>query len=323
MKWLMGNPTSSDVHVDMALTEICIAYVPEAERYIAEQVFPSVPVDKQSDYYYIWTKGFWLRNAVERRTPGDTYPEGRLELSNTTYFCQPYHLGFPIPDEDKENQDPAVQLEETGAEWLSSQFQLNREILIAATVFSTANWDNYVTGVTNFTQWDDYDDSNPIVQINTAKQTIQKSTGRRANTCVIGQEVLDVLVEHPLLLEKFKYTSPGILDAEQVRQALKVDKLLVGEAVYESTPEGADPATRSYIWGKNAWVGYVPPSAGLRVAAAGYTFELRWPEAGGQVASIRNTREDNRDRDLLKGKYAFDDKVVGKDLGYYIASAVS
>ena len=257
----------------------------------------------------------------------DSWQEGAtIELDKAGIHIiamgNPYHLGYAIPDEDRDNQDPAVQLEQTGAEWLSSQFQLNREILIAATVFSTSNWETYVTGVTNFTQWDDYDDSNPVTQINTAKQTIQKSTGFRPNVCVMGQEVLDVLVEHPLLLEKFKYTAAGILDAEEVRRALKIDKLLIGGAVYDDAAEDAS-ANGRYIWGKNVWLGYVPAAAGIRVPAAGYTFELRQPSAGGQVASIQNTREDNRDRDFLKGKYAFDDKVIGADLGYYIASAVS
>jgi len=318
----MGNPTANDVHVDAALSDIAVAYIQDDTEFIATRIFPEVPVDKQSDYYYIWTKGFWLRNAVERRTPGDTYPEGRLELSSTTYFCDPYHLGFAIPDEDRDNEDSAVQLEQTGAEWLAKQFLLNREIKLAADAFITGVWGTTVTGGTNFTQWDDYDDSNPITDITTAKQTIHKSTGIRPNTLVMGQEVFDDLAEHPLLLEKFKYTNPGVLDEEEVRNALKVEKLVVGGSVYESTVEGASTATRSYIWGKNCLLLYVPPSPGIRVASAGYTFAWRQTDGGGYTTSIRNTREDNRDRDLLKGKHSFDHKLVGTDLGYMMLTCV-
>jgi hypothetical protein len=59
------------------------------------------------------------------------------------------------------------------------------------------------------------------------------------------------------------------------------------------------------------------------VPAAGYTFTWRITEAGGMLVPIENIREDNRDRDLLKGKHAFDDKVVGSDLGYYLYTVVS
>ena len=321
MKRQFSDPTKSMIHIDTALSEIAIAYKPSG--FIGEQVFPEVPVDKQSDKFYIWTKGFWMRNAVERRTPGDTYPEGRLQLSNDSYYCDLYHLAFPIPDEDRANADPGVELEIAGAEWLKTQFMLNREIKLASVAFATGSWATYKTGGTDFTRWDDYDNSDPITDLNTGMQTVQKSTGQRPNTLVLGKEVFDILAEHPNLLEKFKYTSVGILDVEQVRKALRVDKLVVGEAAYETTAEGAASASQSYIWGKHALLMYVPAKPGNRVPAAGYTFAWKIDGAGGLTVPIENIREDNRDRDLLKGKHAFDDKVTGSDLGYFFYTATS
>lgn len=319
----MSDPTRAMIHLDRPLSDIAIAYVPEEESFIADKVFPSVPVDKQSDKYYIWTKGFWLRNSVERRTPGDTFPEGRLQLSNDEYYADEYHLGFPIPDEDRQNADPGIELETSGAEWLKTQFWLNREIQLVADAFVINKWATDVVGGTDFTVWDNYDESNPVSDIQLGKQTIQKSTGKKANTLVIGKEVFDTLSEHPNLLEKYKYTAEGILDEEQVRKALKVDRLVVGEAVYESTAEGATTATRGYIWGKNALLLHVPASPGLRIAAAGYTFEWRVDGAGGLTIAIENIREDNRRRDFLTAIYAFDNKVTGSDLGYFFSACDS
>ena len=39
--------------------------------------------------------------------------------------------------------------------------------------------------------------------------------------------------------------------------------------------------------------------------------------------AITRVREDLRDRELLRGKHAFDDKVVGTDLGYFFSAAVA
>ena len=320
MKRQFSDPTRTQIHVDTPLSEISIAYKPQG--FIADRVFPEIPVDKQSDKYYIWTKGFWMRNSVERRTPGDTYPEGRLQLSNTSYYCYLYHLAYPIPDEDRANADPGVELELTGAEWLKTQFMLNREIKMAADMFVTSVWGTTVTGGSSFTQWGDYDDSDPVADINTGMQTVQKATGQRPNTLVLGKEVFDTLAEHPNLLEKFKYTSPGILTEEQVRQALRVEKMVVGEAAYETTKEGG-AGTTSYIWGKNALLCYVPPKPGQRTPAAGYTFVWRIDGAGGLTIPIENIREDNRDRDLLKGKHAFDCKITGSDLGYFFLTCTA
>ena len=319
----MPDPTREQFHVDGPLSDISVAYMQDAEDYIADKVFPVVEVEKQSDLYFVWAKGFWMRNVVERRAPGDEYPEGRLEVSTDNFYCNLYHLGFGIPDEDRSNQDPGIELEITGSEWLSSQFLMNREITIAADVFALTVWANDVVGGTGFTLWDDYDNSNPVTDVNTGKQTIQKSTGRKANTLVMGKEVFDILTEHPILLDKYKHTAAGILDEEEVRRALKVDRLIVGEAVYESTIEGATTPTRGYIWGKNALLCHVPTRPGLRVAAAGYTYVWRLADAGRYTVAISNTRQDWRDRDLLKGKHAFDHKIVGRDLGYFFSEAIA
>ena len=48
----MTNPTLSQVHVDAILTNSSVAYIQAADNFIANKVFPIVPVDKQSDLYF-------------------------------------------------------------------------------------------------------------------------------------------------------------------------------------------------------------------------------------------------------------------------------
>lgn len=314
----MAQPTASDVHVDSALSGISTGY--KNSGYIADSIFPIVPVDKQSDKFYQWTKDFWFRNYVQLRSPGDTYPEGGLELSTDNYFADMYHLSFPINDEDAKNQDEAVELEITGAEWLADQFMLNREAKFIADFFKTGVWGTTVT-LAGTDQWDDYANSDPEADIRLAKQTIQKATAAKPNKMVLGPEVRDVLAEHPLLLDKYKHTSVPILDDGQISAALKVPTMLVGEAIDNTAQEGATFAGE-YMWGKNALLIQVPERPGRRVAAAGYTF--MWPIGGdGLMVPIQNIREDNRDRNLLKAKHAFDQKAVGTDLGYILLNTVS
>ena len=320
MKRMFGNPTSGDVHIDSALSEIAIAY--KNKTFIADQVFPPVNVDKQSDYFFVWDKGSWLTNQVEGRTPGDTYPEGRMKLSNDTYYADEYHLGYAIPWEHKKNQDAAVQLEETGAEWLAHQFMLNREIQIAASIFVGAIWDTNPTVGTDFIAWDDYDNSDPPSNVDTYMETILQNTGAKANTLVVGRQVFSKLRRHPLLLDMYKYTGRGMLTQQEVADALDIETLLIGEAVQRTSVEGAGTAVQAFIWGKHALLLYVPPRPALREPAAGYTFVWDIDDSGLAV-NIIPTVQDWRDRDFLKGKHAFDFKVTGSDLGVYLASVVS
>jgi hypothetical protein len=315
-----GNPTASDIHVDQALSEFAIAY--RNKQFIADQVFPLVEVDKQSDKYYVWDKGSWLTNQVELRTPGDTYPEGRMKLSTDEYYADIYHLGYPIPWELKKNQDAAVQLEQSGADWLAHQFSLNREVQIAAAIFTTGVWDTNPTVGSDFVAWDDYDNSDPPEDIDTYRDTVLQNTGVLPNTLVIGKQVFSKLRRHPILLDMYKYTGRGILKPAEVAEALDVEKLLIGECVQRTSLEGASSATQAFVWGKNALLLYVPERPAIREPAAGYTFAWKIDDTGLTVNIIPTVQED-RDRDFLKGKHAFDFKVTGSDLGVYFASVIS
>ncbi|MCK9599843.1 MAG: major capsid protein [Sphaerochaeta sp.] len=316
----MGNPVTSDLHIDAALSTIAVAY--KNKSFIADQVFPLVNVDKQSDKYFVWDKGSWLTNQVEKRTPGDSYPEGRIKLSNDNYYADLYHLAYAIPWENKKNQDAAVQLEQTGAEWLAQQFSLNREIQIAAAIFAGAIWDNNPVAGTDFIQWDDFVNSNPPEDIDKYSATIQQNTGVAPNTLVIGRQVYDKVRRHPILLDMFKYTGVGILTEAQVAQALGVEKLLIGRAVQRTSLEGAATAVQAYVWGKAALLLYVPAKPALREPAAGYTFA--WDiDGSGFNTAITPWVDEGNDRDVLKGKNAFDFKVVGADLGAYFATVIS
>ena len=44
----MPNPTQSDLHVNVPLTNVSVAYMQDKATFIADKVFPRVPVQKQS-----------------------------------------------------------------------------------------------------------------------------------------------------------------------------------------------------------------------------------------------------------------------------------
>jgi hypothetical protein len=314
----MAQPTGSDVHIDVALSNISIGY--QNSGYIADRLFPKVSSGKQSNKYYIWTKDFWFRNYVQQRAAGTVYPEGALELSNTNFFCDIFHLGYPINDEDTQNEDAAVQLDQTGSEWLADQFLLNRESKMVADFFKTGVWGTDLT-LSGTDQWSDFSNSDPIDDIRLGIQTVHKATGSEPNQLTIGREVRDILAQHPLLLDMYKHTGVPILTDVQIAAALKIPTLIVGNAIENTAQEGAT-FSGGYMWGKNAMLLYTPTAPGLRVPAAGYTFI--WNIDGGEYEiQIRRTRQDWRDRELLQAKHAFDQKAVGTDLGYFISAAVA
>ena len=301
------------------MSRISIGYKNPEVNYIADKVFPIVPVDKQSDYYYLWEKGFWFRNHVERRAPGAIYTEGGLELSAVQYVCAQYGLAYPLPREVVANQDVAVNLERTGAEWLADQFMLNREIACSAGVFVASVWGTDLT-LTGATQWSDYEASDPLGAIDTAKNTIRAATGVTPNTLILGQQVWDKIKWHPDLVDKFKFTQTGILTEPLIAKVFDVPNLMVGSAIYNTVKEGVT-FSGAFIWGKEAVLLYVPPSPGLMTPASGYTFV--WNQGMGLTTTIKNIPDDLRNRDVLQGDQFFVHKITGGPLGYRFATAVA
>jgi hypothetical protein len=312
----MAQPTVESLHIDAALSNIAIGYKNGA--YIADQIFPVIPVDKQSDYFYTWTKDFWFRNHVEARAPGALFAEGGLQVAKTRFYCDNKGLSFPIAKEQLANQDAAIDLERTAAEWLADQFALDREIDLATVAFSTSNWTSSST-LTTTNQWSDYENSNPLGNVATAHQTIQGLTGLKANVCIMGATVFDNIRRHPDLLDMYKYTTTAILNESQIAQAFDVDKILVGRAVKNTSAEGI-AFSGSYIWGDFCLFLYVPQRPGLRVAAAGYTFA--WKKDG-LTLRIDKVEDALRNRYLVRGEMAYDQKITSADCGYIIADTIA
>ena len=57
----MPNPTISSVHTNRPLTNISIAWRQAATDFVADRVFPIIPVQKQSDLYYVYDRSYWYR----------------------------------------------------------------------------------------------------------------------------------------------------------------------------------------------------------------------------------------------------------------------
>jgi hypothetical protein len=60
------------------------------------------------------------------------------------------------------------------------------------------------------------------------------------------------------------------------------------------------------------------------VPSAGYTFAWKpFSDAGANGALIRKFRMEEKTSDRIEGEFAIDQKVVGADLGVFLASAIS
>jgi len=293
----------------------------KATDFIATQAFPSVPVENQSDSYYIFDSVDFRRNNAKARAPGTESAGGGFNLSTATYSAEEYSIHKDIPDPIRANADAAVDLDKASAEFVMQQLLIQKDVNWVADYFGTGKWGTDVVGSTNFTQWDD-GTSDPEADVDTGKATIKQNTGLNANTLIVDYNTHLALKRHPIIMDRYKHTSPESITKVLLARYFEVERYLVAEASYTTSEEG-ETEVNAFIAGKNALLCYVAPTPGLMTPSAGYTFN--WTKLSGSNGGVRmkRFRMEKLNSDRIEGSFAYDQKLVLAAAGYFFSATVS
>jgi len=247
---------------------------------------------------------------MSRRAPGQRAARVDYTLSTGSYACVEYAVAKGVPDELRENADDPLSPEAEAAEFAADNLLRLHEKRVADVAFGTG-WSSSANAST---KWD-VDTSDPIGDVNTARETVQGLIGREPNVMVLGYNVWADLKDHPDMLDRIKYTQRGILTTELAASLFEVEKLLIGNPLYDSAFEGAT-AVMTQIWGKSMLMLYVPPTPALMTPAAGYTFQWK-------AMSAARFREDQERQDVFEVRHSVDSRVVSADAAYILKLVVS
>ena len=272
------NPTSTDVHVDAALSDLSISY--GAQQYVWDQMFPVVPVDKQSDKYYIWNAADFRRDegAAVMRAPSALANRGGQRLSTDSYYCDNYAWGKPTPKETSRNADAALRQQQKATAYCTEVVNRRIEMQQVTDCFATSKWGTDVTaGSLDYSSntvvsWATTATSDPIGNVRHYADEIQKATGLRPNSIMLSRTVLSIILDHPDFIDRLTDQKDRIVQLANIAALFEVDRVVVGQASYNSAAEGAT-ATNAWVHGDNALLYYVPSSPGIDVPSAGYTMQ--------------------------------------------------
>lgn len=325
------NPTQSDLHVNVPLTVMSIAFMQSSDEFVADKVFPVIPVEKQSDVFYTYDRADFNRNQMKVRAPGAESAGGAYRVSNTPYFCLPYGLHKDIPEQVRANADAMFNLDNDAMEFLSTQALINREVTWASGYFGTGIWTTDITGVAaapgagQVLQWND-GASTPIEDIRAGKVVVKQSTGFRPNTLVLGEEVWNALVDHPDIVDRIKGaaspSSPAVVLRQAVAALLELERILVMGAIQNTAAEGLT-AVHAFIGGKKALLCYAAPNPGLMTPSAGYTFAWRGYLGGTSPVRIKRFPMDALESDRIEIAAAYTQQKTAADLGYFFTTIVA
>jgi hypothetical protein len=337
----MPNLVPSDVHVQVPLTQIMIAYAQQSKDFIADKVFPVVPVEHQSDFYYRYGRRSYLQTNAALRAPGPESPGVDWTFRKDTFSTAVWALHTDIEDQLRSNADANFQFDTAGTELITQQMLLRRDLQWVSSYFASNVWGETLTGVatnsptsTQFTQFD-IAGSTPIEVFRAAKLRFKRRTGMTPNIAVFSANAYNALLDHPEIIERIKYTQAGFLTEQLIAQAIGIDQVLVASAVqatnYDEEITADTAPTTNWITGSSSTADangillvYSAPRPSRNIPSAGYTFAWNgYLGASAWGGRIKKYRMEHLATDRIEIEAAYTCQIVAPELGTFMSGCVA
>ncbi|MCL4836421.1 MAG: hypothetical protein KJ058_00460 [Thermoanaerobaculia bacterium] len=319
----MATQTVGNVHVDVPLTNLARLYRPLEAGFIADEVCPRLPVQKESDLYYVFDKGPWFGagDDIDLDLVADRAAAKRVEFAHSTekYFCEERALAFDVSDRERRNADSQLRLEENKqrgtllrlallrerrvARLLQDTSQTGGELDAAMDAASAARWDAAATTYANIRG-----------DIITAKQRVRDRIGINPNVIVIPLKAAEGLTATAFYGDVVRWNVQSGERPNLTRftdDVLLPDRLfglrvIVAGAIRDTAAEGGSFSSEE-VWGEVARVAYVTAGPAMEIPSVAYTFQASQP-------MTRRWREDPAKVDVFEASNGvIDEKVVATE----------
>ena len=264
--------TSGARVIDPILSTVAQGY--QNSELVGSAVFPIVSVGQRAGKIIQFGKESFMAYDTAR-APGSAVKRITTGYSALSYGITDHALSAVVPIELQEEAQavPGISLASAAVRTVQDILRLRLEVEQATLATTAGNYGANTLGLTTTAKWSDLTTgvSDPIANIETAKEAIRASTGKRPNTVIMGPAVFKALRQHPKIIDRIKYTGRDVPTTELLAMLFGVSKVLVGDAI-KSTDAGAF----ADVWGNNVVVCYTEQSgiADLGRPTFGYTYQL-------------------------------------------------
>lgn len=313
--------TGRELHIDVPLSNAVVGRRPQG--FIADQLVPITPVDKQSNLYYKFKHLEWYRAVPQGQTlraPGTEAKKVYMTVSSDGYYAKNYALGTDWPVEDVVNADALLQWTENAANFLMDKLMLDYEIRIAnlavtttnvATIFNAASsWIGKTVPIfSNIMDW---------------KENFRQITGQLPNTVIIPESLMRYVRRNDELRGLIYGTvNGGLVGTEQLAQLIGVEKVLI-PTIQVNTSAEIDPQTGTFadIWGGNGnfFMAKINNLSGMMTDTWMNAFRWTSPLFNTPMAIQRYPFDERKKTYGIEASYYQDEKIVSSDLAIRVAS---
>jgi hypothetical protein len=305
-------PAVRDTFVNPLLSNVYIGY--SNDSYVAGQFFPTVEVNKETGTYFVRDKENLRQPADARR--GEFSRANRVAngLTTAAYTLEEKSLETPISDRVMRNYDRPFDPKSNATKLVSEKLLIDKELDLQTTILAAASGSNTLDASNGWSTIT----TDIVGQVRTGRNTIQKATGKKANTALISKISLDSILKNTAFLDSVKYTT--IVNEQNLRSALAawfdVSRVLIGDGIYNTVKEGQTDST-DYIWTDLCVLAYVNPAPVIEDTSAGYELKLQG------AAFVDEWYEQEIKTTFVRANDFYDNKVVDPGAMYIITNTTT
>ena len=272
--------------------------------FIGTEILPIFPTPKASSTYPVIPKEALLKIPDTSRAPRGNYQRGDWTYERGLYSTSEQGWEEPIDDDERDIFD---QESPGAADLIATKRGLGhilrgQEKRIADMVFNSTNFTAHAVS----DEWDDADNAVPITNVNTGKLALRDQCGMLPDALVIAYSTFVNLKNCAQVVDRLKYTFPGIdinkMTSQELAQIFDVPRVLVGGAVYDSAKQGAS-ASIADVW-SNEFAALIKMAQPGDIVLPGLGVSFLWTADSAENPIVEQYREEGIRSDVFRVRHS-------------------
>lgn len=317
------------------LTNMSVAYFQPDDWFVSPFVFPILPVQLSTSYYYIFDKGDLARDNVQRKPEFGKVTPMMFGSKQELYSCEVDQIIVGIDQISTLNYQRSaapgiIDPRRAKVRIATEQLKLHMDRVFADGYFKSGAWTNEWAGVTTTPsgkQFYKFSDSNcdPVKFIGDRRVEMMREGRRKPNVLALGVEAYEALKNNASILDRVKYSgstaNPATINANVLAQLFEIDRVVVLNSTYNKGGYGS--TSMDFVCdSKGALLAYAAPNPAIDEVSAGYTFAWDMLGNGQYLAFDQYEGEKGTHTEFIEGLTSYTSKKVCDELGVFMKECV-
>lgn len=318
------------------LTNLSMAYFQGMDKYVAKKVFPIVPVQLSSSFYYEFSKGDLARNNVRRKPQMGKVEPAHIGHTENSYQCYVDQVITGIDeisalDYRRTNAPASIDPKKNKARFIAEQMNIALDVQFAESFFNENVWSNTLvggatTGEKQFIKFDD-DNCDPIVLFDQLKLQMEEEGRRTPNKLSLGAKAFIGLKNNGAILERVKFggstANPANVNERVLAELFGLEEVLVFKSTYNAAPFGQPDDMKFICNPYDALLTYTTNGPAIDEPSAGYIFAWDMLGNGQYLPTLQWPGAHGTHTEFMEGLMAHDMKKTADCLGIYLDGCVA